>query len=98
MLSEAVQWTAIRGCVGRTEIKLRGFGKQILNMAQSLSITLIEGVCQPVVTITVEFWLQSQLVLEYEIRASVQNNLLPPSLEYEVLRVCVLGCCGLCFS
>lgn len=85
------------GCVGRIEIKLWGCGKQLLNMAKSLSITLIEGVCQPVAANIVGFWLHSQMLLEDQITASVQNNLLPPSLEYKILTVCVPGCCGLCF-
>lgn len=95
--SKAVQGTAIRGCVGRIEIKLRGCGKQLLNMSKSLSITLTEDVYQPVVSNTVGFWLHSQLLLGDQITASVQNNLSLPSLEYEVLTVCIRGCCGLCF-
>lgn len=66
-------------------------------MAKSLSITLIEGVFQPVVTNIVGFWPHSQMLLEDQVTASVQNNLLPLSLEYEVLTVCVPGCCGLRF-
>lgn len=77
--------------------QLKGCGKQLLNMSKSLSITLTEDVYQPVVSNTVEFWLHSQLLLGDQITASVQNNLSLPSLEYEVLTVCIRGCCGLCF-
>lgn len=42
--SEAVLWTAIRGCGGRREIKLGGCGKQLLNMTKSFSVALMEGV------------------------------------------------------